>query len=234
MRARASAAAAISPEAEKERLVAAIRMLERAEIIDFNGHCSIRRPGDRVLINSGRSVRSTLTADDIVTIGLDGALIDGSDPPPMEFHIHTEIYRRRPDVQAIVHAHPKWSTFFTMTGTPIEPVFAQGTLIGEMPLFDNPLSINSRELGEALAGTLGQARAALLKSHGAVVVGADIVEAFVLCVYLEENAYRQYMAMRLGEPYRFSDAEIEACRRNLWKPNLFAKAWEYYLSKLDR
>lgn len=217
-------------DSEKHRLADAIRMLERLGIIDFNGHCSLRRNGG-LLINSGASVRSALTPDDIVAIDLDGRLVEGGHPPPMEFHIHTEIYRRRADVGAIVHGHPRWSTLFTMTGREIRPVFAQGALLGDLPVFPDPLSVNTREMGERVALGLGAARAILLRSHGAVVVGADIVEAFVLSVYLEENARRQYDAERLGTPYVFAEHEIEACRKNLLKRTLFEKCWNYYAAK---
>ena len=101
----------------KIMLADALSMLERAEIIDFNGHMSARIPGtDHLLINSGVSVRSALTADDIIAIDLDGKPLDGERVPPMEFHLHTEIYRRRPEVNAVVHTHPLWSTLFSMTG----------------------------------------------------------------------------------------------------------------------
>ncbi len=72
----------------------------------------------------------------------------------------------------------------------------------------------------------------LLKSHGAVVVGADLIECFALAAYLEENAQRQYMALQIGEPYVFSVEEQQACRANLWSKSLFTKAWEHYRSKL--
>ena len=88
-------------------------------------------------------------------------------------------------------------------------------------------------MGERLAATLGTGRAVLLKSHGAVIVGADIVECFALAMYLEENAYRQYMAMQIGDPYVFSEDEQQACRQNLWSPSLFRKAWDHYRSKLN-
>ncbi|MEE8271581.1 MAG: class II aldolase/adducin family protein [Alphaproteobacteria bacterium] len=216
---------------ETETLADAIRMLERLGIIDFNGHCSARLADGAILVNSGRSVRSALTVDDIVAIDGDGRLLRGDVPPPLEVHIHTEIYRRRPEVAAIVHAHPTWSTLFTMTGRRLEPVFAQGALLGRLPVFDSPLSINTRDLGERVAERLGAARGILLPSHGAVVVGADIVEAFVLTVYLEQNAQRQYAAESLGVPYAFSDAEVDACRRTLFKRSLFAKCWAYYAAK---
>jgi ribulose-5-phosphate 4-epimerase/fuculose-1-phosphate aldolase len=87
-------------------------------------------------------------------------------------------------------------------------------------------------MGEKLAATLGRRPAALLKAHGAVTVGADVVEAFVLAAYLEENSYRQYMAMQIGEPYVFSEAEQQACREKLWSANLFQKTWDHYRSKI--
>src|SRR5687767_5209275 len=192
----------------KQMLADALSMMERAEVIDFNGHMSCRLPGtDHVLINSGKSVRSSLTADDIIEIDMDGKPVGTDVVPPMEFHIHSEIYRRRPDVNAVAHTHPKWSTFLTMTGAPFKVVYAQAALLGDIPLMDSPLSINTRAMGERLAATLGEGPAALLKAHGVVVVGADMVECFALAAYVEENAYRQYMAMQIGEPYVFSAEE---------------------------
>lgn len=181
-------------------LAEAIRMLARAEIIDHSGHCSARRDADSFYINSGASVRSTLTAADIVAVDLAGHLLEGAARPPLEFHIHSEIYRARPDVHAVMHTHPKWSTLLTMTGVPYRPVYGQGALLGDVPVMDSPLSVNTKAMGERLAATLGAGSAALLKSHGAVIVGASVLECFALTVYLEENAYRQYMAMQIGTP----------------------------------
>lgn len=217
----------------KQKLVDAIRMLERAEIIDHNGHCSIRRDAQSFYINSGASVRGTLTVDDIVGVDLDGRLVEGSDKPPLEFHIHSEVYRARPDVNCVMHTHPKWSTFLTMTGHKFKAVYAQGVLLGDLPLMDSPLSVNTKPMGEKLAATLGKKPAALLKAHGVVVVGADVVECFALAAYVEENAYRQYMAMQIGDPYVFSAEEQQACREKLWSPSLFKKTWDHYHSKIE-
>jgi L-fuculose-phosphate aldolase len=112
-------------------------------------------------------------------------------------------------------------------------VYAQGVLLGDIPLMDSPLSVNTKAMGEKLAATLGPGPAALLKAHGVVVVGADIVECFALAAYTEENAYRQYMAMQIGEPYVFSAAEQQACREKLRSPKLFKKTWDHYHSKLE-
>jgi ribulose-5-phosphate 4-epimerase/fuculose-1-phosphate aldolase len=135
-------------------------------------------------------------------------------------------------VNAVVHTHPRWSTYLSMTGHSYKPVYAQGVLLGEIPLFDSPNSINTKPMGEQLAKTLGDRPSVLLKSHGVTVVGADVVETFTLAVYLEENAERQYMAMQIGDPYVFSAEEQEMCRQKLWTRSLFKKTWDHYRSKL--
>lgn len=215
-----------------QQLVDCIRMLERAGYIDHNGHCSIRRDEGGLYINSGASERSSLTTNDIVAIDLDGNLIEGTARPPLEFHIHSEIYRARPDVNAVAHTHPRYSTYLTMTGHRPKAVYAQGSLVSDAPIMDTPMSVNTKEMGERLAAELGRGPAVLLKAHGVVAVGADMRECFALAAYVEENAERQYMAMQIGEPYVFSEAEQQASREKLWKPNLFQKTWDYYYAKL--
>jgi len=223
----------VASQAElKQQLVDCIRMLEQADIIDYNGHCSVRVDDDRVLINIGSCQRSRLTVEDICTIDFDGNVIEGKGKPPLEFHLHCGIYRARADVKAVVHAHPKWSTFLTMVGQSYQPVYAQGSLVYPMPVFDSPNSINNRPMADRLAATLGDRPAAMMKSHGAVTLGKDIVEAFVLANYLEENAYRQYMALQIGKPYSFSEEEIALCRAKLWNANLFKRTWDHFRAKL--
>jgi L-fuculose-phosphate aldolase len=217
----------------KQQLVDCIRMLERSDIIDYNGHCSIRLDDDRVLINIGSCQRSSLTVEDICVIDLEANQLEGKGNAPLERHLHCGIYRVRPEVRAIVHAHPKWSTFLTMVGESYKPVYAQGSLVYPVPLLDSPNSINTRPMGDRLAATLGDRPAALMKSHGAVTVGRDIVEAFVLANYMEENAYRQYMALQIGKPYVFSNEEIALCREKLWNAGLFKRTWDHFRAKLD-
>ena len=216
----------------KQQLVDCIRMLEQSDIIDYNGHASVRLGDGRMLINVGSCQRSRLTVGDICTIDMEGNVIEGNGKPPLEFHLHAGIYRARADVQAVVHAHPKWSTFLTMVGESYQPVYAQGSLVYPMPVLDSPNSINNRAMADRLAATLGDRPAAMMKSHGAVTVGRDIVEAFVLANYLEENAYRQYMALQIGKPYAFSEQEVALCREKLWTGSLFKRTWDHFRAKL--
>ena len=67
-----------------------------------------------------------------------------------------------------------------------------------------------------------------------MTVGKDIVEAFVLANYLEENAYRQYMALQIGKPYNFSAEEIALCKDKLWNTTLFKRAWDHFHAKLPQ
>jgi ribulose-5-phosphate 4-epimerase/fuculose-1-phosphate aldolase len=220
-------------EEKKQQLVRCIRMLERSDIIDYNGHASIRAGEDQMYINIGTCQRSQLTVEDICTIDFDGNVLDGNGKPPLEFHLHAGIYKVRSDVDAIVHAHPKWSTFLTLAGKPYLPVYAQGTLVHPLPLLDTPDSINNPEIAKRLSDILGNGPAALMKGHGAVAVGKTIVDAFVLINYLEDNAYRQYMTLQIGEPYTFSDEEIEKCQAKLRNETLFKRTWDHFSAKLD-
>lgn len=217
----------------KQKLVDTIAMLERGGIIDFNGHISVRVPGTaHVLINSGASVRSAMTVDDIITIDMDGKQVGSDVVPPMEFHMHTEIYRVRPDVQAVVHAHPLWSTVLGMAGHRVRPVIMQAAVLGEVRHFEPIASVNTKALGEKLAATLGDGKVVTLQSHGAVAVGANLLEAFVLAVYLEETAQRQYLAMQAGTVRELTAEEIAVIGNNLWKPNLLQKVWDFHYAKL--
>ena len=93
----------------RAELALALAMLEREGIIDFNGHFSARLPDGRgLVINAGDSVRSRIAAADFIDIDFDGRPLKGSRQPPMEFHLHAQIYLARPDVLAVVHTHPRW------------------------------------------------------------------------------------------------------------------------------
>lgn len=218
---------------QKQLLVRCIRMLERSGIMDYNGHASIRLGADRMLINIGACQRSSLTVDDICTIDFDGRVLAGRGKPPLEFHLHAGIYKSRPDVQAVIHAHPNWSTILTTAGAPYLPVYAQGSLLHPMPVLDSPNSINNPPMAKRLTDTLGDRPAALMKAHGAVTTGKSLIDAFVLMTYLEDNAQRQYMAAQIGQPYVFNDEELALCREKLWNDSLFKRTWDHFSAKLD-
>lgn len=221
-------------ESLKQDIVRCIRMLEHAGTMDYNGHASIRLDDARMLINIGNCQRSQLTTGDICLIDFDGEVIEGNGKPPLEFHLHAGIYKTRDDVGGIIHCHPNWSTILTTAGKPYLPVYAQGTLVHPMPVLDSPDSINNVDMAKRLTETMGNRPAALMKAHGAVTAGKSLLDAFVLMTYLEDNAYRQYMAHQVGEPYCFTDDEIAACQAKLWSEGLFKRTWNHFSAKLDQ
>ncbi len=237
----------------KSKVAAAVRMLTAEGLMDFNGHLSVRSPHDpeRILINPRHVSRNVLTGDDIVMVDLRGKPLDGGNPlpqatptdaqmrvakgmePPSETPIHTAIYRQRPDAVSVAHIHPQIATAFSIAGVAIEPVFTLGCLLGGgVPVYDKPDLIRSDALGDELAESLGQARAALMRGHGAVVVGESVEACFTACIWLEENAKKQLTARQLGNTIRaFSPAETERVKNDLWRPETIRKTWDYYADK---
>jgi ribulose-5-phosphate 4-epimerase/fuculose-1-phosphate aldolase len=223
----------------RHALTHALAMLEREQIIDFNGHFSARLPADMgasnspqgMLINAADSVRSRITPEDFITIDLDGKPLHGTRTPPMEFHLHAQIYRARPDVMAVVHTHPRWSTVLTTAGHAWQPVTMQAAVLGPVATFPKTASINTAALGAEVAAFLGTGKAALMHRHGAVSVAASIEVAFVQAVYLEDNAERQHQALQIGQPQALTADECETIGRNLSRPMLLRKVWDYHLGK---
>jgi len=211
----------------------AISILERLEIIDFNGHFSVRMDDGNIMINTGSSVRSAITPDQLVVVGPNGEADDSAPKPPMELALHVAIYQSRPDVRSVAHGHPKWSNLLSSAGIEYQVTFAQGALLGDVPRFSSPRSVNNPTIAKEVADLLGDGRAALLKSHGIVIAAENILQTAVLAIYLEMNAERQVRGYSLGEPYIFSPEEVAACQKGLWKQGLFEKCWNYYLAKFD-
>ena len=223
----------------RQTLSLALAMLEREQIIDFNGHFSARcasagEGAAQMLINAGDSVRSRIAPQDFIRIDFDGRPLDSERVPPMEFHLHAQIYRARPDVMAVVHTHPHWSTVLTIAGHAWLPVTMQAAVLcaqGAVRTFPKTASINTAALGAEAAAFLGNDKAALMHRHGAVSVAASIEVAFVQAVYLEDNAQRQHQALQIGPPQPLSDDECAVIARNLSRPALLHKVWAYHLGK---
>lgn len=228
-----------APAAELQQLKAkvaqATRMLAREGIIAASGHVSARVPGtDRVVIGPADVTRDILTADDIITVDLNSKKIDGKTREPLETEIHTGIYRARPDVMAVVHSHPVHSVVFSITKKPILPITVHGAIFADgVPTFETVGHVNTRELGDGLGKVLGTHRAALLKMHGAVIVGSSVEEAFVASLQLEENAEKQLWAEATGAVEAMTAEEAARSVRQSFGASSIQKRWQYY-SDIER
>ena len=215
----------------KEKVARATRMLAREGIIASSGHVSARIPGtDRFVIGPAYVTRDILTANDVVTVDLDAKRIEGNSREPLETEIHAGVYRARPDVMSVVHSHPVHSVVFSITKKPILPISVHGAIFADgVPTFDVVGHVNTRELGDGLARTLGSHRAALIKMHGAVIVGSSVEEAFVAAIQLEENAEKQLWAEATGKVEPMTREEADRSVKQSFGPSSIEKRWQYYL-----
>lgn len=224
-----------------ERLVAANRILSNEGILEGFGHVSALHPeGDRMLIS--RSISPGLvTTDDILTMTLDGEIVEGQDHDPyLETVIHRAIYRNRSDVAAIVHHHDPSIIPFASTDTAFKPVFHLAAIFHEgVPTFSDfdarfgRLVVTETE-GDRMADVLGGKRAQLLENHGANVTGETIREAVISTVFMVKNAQYQLQAESLGDVhyYEGSEESIESLVNEvILAPVGIDRMWEFLLNR---
>lgn len=208
-------------------LVTANHILYKEGVVDGFGHVSLRdeRNPDRFLL--AKSIApATVRAADIMEFGLDGEPVSARGRKPyLERYIHSEIYRARPDVTAIVHSHSPALIPFGITGTGLKPVFHMSGFLGsDTPIFEiresggpaTDMLISNRKLGAALAKSLGAATFALMRGHGAVAVGGSLKQTVYRAIYAEVNARLQAEAMRLGTNITYLNEQeaVHAARTN--------------------
>jgi HCOMODA/2-hydroxy-3-carboxy-muconic semialdehyde decarboxylase len=200
-----------------EDLVAANRILADQGVVDGYGHVSVRHDRDRNRYLLARSVAPELvTADDILEFDLDSNPVNARGRSLyLERFIHGEIYKARPDVTSVVHHHSPAVIPFGIAHVPLRPVFHMSAFVGEgVPVFEirdaggmTDMLVRTPALGAALAATLGAKPAALMRGHGAVVVGNSIAQAVARSIYLQLNARLQAQAMDMSTDITYLDAQ---------------------------
>ncbi len=216
----------------RKKVSTTCRLINESGLGDYSGHVSIKEPDVGGFFINGRTTsRAALTSDDIILCNMEGEKMEGDDLAPSEVSIHTQIYKHCPDVGCIAHFHPPNAVLFSVLDRPLIPVFLKGAMVGTIPVHDDPCHIHSIEQGDALAKTLGDGKAVLLRGHGVVVVGKTVEEVFFVSVCLEENARRYYQALTIGEPKPLSIEEQNKLLRSGYKQQKFQKIWDYYFSK---
>lgn len=205
-------------------LVVANHILVNEGVLDGFGHISVRneRNPEHFLIASSMAP-GLVTAADIVSCDLEGNVHDEQGRHTyVERFIHSEIYRTRPDVMAVIHSHSPAIITFGVTGARLRPICHMSGFLGaQVPVFEirhaggenTDLLIRNQALGKALAKDLAGNSVALLRGHGNVVVGHSIQQVVFRAIYTENNAKLQSEAMRHGEVNYLTDGEAEATSR---------------------
>jgi ribulose-5-phosphate 4-epimerase/fuculose-1-phosphate aldolase len=227
-------------EAELRTQVAlAGAVLHHQGLVDYLGHCSVRVPDtDRVVIKPKHSTKTrspgVLEPEDMIVIDLDGRLVEGQEAPPAESYIHTEIYRARPDVTAVVHTHQPAGTLLGVIGAELLPVLhvpAVLTYGGEVASWDCPLLVTDAALAREMVQALGGAQLCHLVGHGIVSVGSDLRRAAVAAIALEQLAEANLTILQTGRtPRVITGDELDVLARTIASVD---GRWAYYVQLLQ-
>jgi ribulose-5-phosphate 4-epimerase/fuculose-1-phosphate aldolase len=224
-----------------EDLVAASRILADQGVVDGYGHVSVRHDRDPNRYLMSRSLAPALvTSADIMEWDLDSVPVDPRGRTGfLERFIHGEIYKARPDVTAVVHNHSPSMIPFGVTTAPLLPLYHMSAFLGGgVPVFDiktaagesTDMLVRNPALGRALAQTLGARPVALMRGHGAVVVGPSVQVVVFRSIYTEMNAKLQAQAMALGGPVTYLDPE-EAGKAAANVGGTISRPWELWKRK---
>ncbi len=203
------------------------------------GHVSLRDPAGRgVWMKASGWGFEEVTAERVLLVGWDGDVLAGEGRRHVEYPIHTEIMRARPEVRCVVHTHAPHAVSFASLVQPLRPISHEGTLFvpPDIARFTRTGDlILTRELGEAVAGTIGTRNALLLVHHGIVTAGETLPGGVMTAILLERSCRKQLLAMAAGELRTWSsDDEVMAKRRHCYSPEALQQAWDYLVRRIGR
>ena len=228
----------------REQLARANRMIANEGVLDAFGHVTMRHPTDpgRYLMSRSRGPE-LVQPEDIHEFTLDSQIIK-----PIEARlygervIHGEIYKARPEVNAVCHHHAPSILPFCISGVELKPVYHLGATIGEKaPFWDardefgnTSLIVAKPEEGVSLARALGSHWIVLMRRHGATVAGKTLEELTFRTIYTTRNAAMQIQANTLGTVSPLNAAETALAGEYNLRPGPVARAWEYWSVRLDK
>lgn len=227
------------------------------QVLDAYGHLSFRHPTDPSLFVMARSVAPALiaTEKDLIHFRVqDGEPIDPKSPKAyIERYIHSEIYRRFPDVQAVVHSHAESVIPFTISGVPLRPCYHMAGFLSPdgVPVHDSAddvvaptdipdLLVRNTAMGESLAKRFdGDNRVTLMRGHGFTAAAASIELAVFYALYTQKNAAIQTAAigLRVDAGGSMTDLKLlsvdEARERTAFAPTTAKRAWELWMAEVS-
>lgn len=170
-----------------------------------DGNISVRLDERRVLITPSGISKGRMQVDDLLVINLEGEPVSSKAGvrPSTETPMHLEVYKQRPDVRAVIHAHPVFATALTVAGFdfPADMLPEVVLTLGDVPVsaFGTP---SSPEYAEVIRTLIGAHDAILLRQHGSLTVGKDLEEALINLERLEHVAEVFWRAQMLGHVER--------------------------------
>ena len=186
------------------------RMYARGYTASNDGNISVRLDAGRLLMTPKSVCKGFMTPDMMCVTDLDGKKLQGDRDPSSETLMHLEVYRQRPDVQAVVHAHPPTATGFAVAGIPLDrAVLAEVlTTLGSIPIAEYATP-STKELPEAVRKYIRAHDGMLLANHGALTVGADLFGAYYKMETIEHFAKISLVARLLGRENLITRPEVD-------------------------
>ncbi len=218
----------MNAETTKKRLVRAChRVYARGFVAGYEGNLSARISPNAVVVTPARLCKGDVTVKDLVTINRGKSAPRGSRRPrsprsdrrpTAELEMHLMVYDERPDVEAVVHAHPPVSTGFAVAGVPVPERALPEVIVGlgAIPLVPYALP-GTAELANAIRKCVKTANAFLLANHGVLTVGTTIEEAYYRMEMVEQVARSVLAARIIGAPVELTEAQIEALHELIGK-----------------
>ena len=202
----------------KEEIVEIGKRLYNAKLNrGYGGNFSVRDE-DFIYITPSGLPKDKLDYTDIVVIDFKGNLVEGQGKPSSEILFHILIYKKRGDVNAIIHAHPAFATGFSIAQTPIEDGIHEESCIvlGKVPVIPYEVT-SSKELAEKVGDVITNHDAALLANHGAIAVGEDLERAFRKIEELELLCKMITVATIMGGVKKISEEKLALLRETMIK-----------------
>lgn len=221
-----------------EQVAWACRILAMAGHDDLTlGHVSARIPGEDVVLIKRKGLGlEEVTPADVIGIDLDGNRVSGEGEVHLEAVLHTEVYRARPDVHAVIHSHPPFTTALGATDAKLDflshdaVLFPDGLAVFE----DTPDLITMLAQGRAVARALGTHRAVLLRNHGIVVVGKDVPWAVITALTLERAVMLQVYARALGPLRPIPPEAVRRLHPSKYRDAFVEEYWPYLIRRVRR
>jgi ribulose-5-phosphate 4-epimerase/fuculose-1-phosphate aldolase len=227
-----------------EDLAAASRILVDQNVFDGAGHFSMRHPAHPERFLMSRSLAPALvTADDIMEFDLNGDACEARGRSGfLERFIHSEIYRKRPDVMAVAHSHSASVIPFGLTGTPLRATYHNAAFLAAgTNVFDirkkfgtTDIVINTPEKGAAMAEALADKSVVLLRAHGMVAVGPDVANTVFRAIFTEVSARVQLQASMLGGGVMAALDEEEGRLADAVNIATVSRSWELWKQRVAR
>ena len=186
-------------------------LYDRGYVAANDGNISVKVGEDRLLITPSGVSKGRMTPDMLLVTDLDGTVLEGNRHPSSEGKMHLEVYRGRPDANAVVHAHPPVSTAFAVCRRGLETPYLSELVagLGQVPCTTSFAMLSTEEVPESVRPYLAEHNALLLANHGALAWGGDLWEAFDRLETVEHTAKIVLNAQLLGGGVPLTEAEVE-------------------------